>query len=139
MKLASKSYKEGIPLFFEHIHHIAINCSDYLKTKEFYVEKLGFEIIRENQRKDKNDIKIDLKLGNYELEIFVSPDAPKRPSYPEALGLRHLAFKVDNIEDVIAFLTSKEIECEPIRTDSFTGEKMTFFFDPDGLPLELHE
>lgn len=139
MKLASKSAKEEIPLFFNQIHHIAINCSNYDKTKEFYVEKLGFDIIRENQRKDKNDIKLDLKLGNYEWELFISPDAPKRPSYPEALGLRHLAFKVDNIEEVIAFLNTKEIDCEPIRTDTFTGEKMTFFFDPDGLPLELHE
>ncbi|ALS01231.1 glyoxalase [Enterococcus silesiacus] len=126
-------------MFFEHIHHIAINCSDYHKTKEFYVEKLGFKIIRENQRDDKNDVKLDLKLGNYELELFIAPNAPKRPSYPEALGLRHLAFKVENIEEVITFLAAKEIECEAVRTDTFTGEKMTFFFDPDGLPLELHE
>lgn len=131
--------KEETDLFFEHIHHIAINCSNYQKTKEFYVEKIGFEIIRENHREEKNDVKLDLKLGNHELEIFISPNAPKRPSYPEALGLRHLAFKVENIEEVIAFLNTKEIECEPIRTDTFTGEKMTFFFDPDGLPLELHE
>ncbi|MBO0473987.1 glyoxylase [Enterococcus sp. DIV0840] len=126
-------------MFFDHIHHIAINCSDYRKTKEFYVEKLGFEIIRENKRDDKNDVKLDLKLGNYELELFISPNAPKRPSYPEALGLRHLAFKVENIEEVITFLNAKEIECEAVRTDTFTGERMTFFFDPDGLPLELHE
>ncbi|OTN89855.1 glyoxylase [Enterococcus sp. 7E2_DIV0204] len=126
-------------MFFNHIHHIAINCSDYHKTKEFYVEKLGFEIIRENQRTDKNDTKLDLKLGQQELEIFITPNAPKRPSYPEALGLRHLAFKVEDIEEVIAFLNTKGIECEVIRTDTFTGEKMTFFFDPDGLPLELHE
>lgn len=131
--------KEEPNLFFEHIHHIAINSSDYSKTKEFYVEKLGFEVIRENHREEKNDVKLDLKLGNYELEIFISPHAPKRPSYPEALGLRHLAFRVDDIEAVISFLRSKGIECEPVRTDSFTGEKMTFFFDPDGLPLELHE
>ncbi|WP_375179612.1 SMU1112c/YaeR family gloxylase I-like metalloprotein [Enterococcus rotai] len=126
-------------MFFKHIHHIAINCSDYHKTKEFYVEKLGFEIIRENQRTDKKDIKLDLKLGQQELEIFITPNAPKRPSYPEALGLRHLAFKVEDIEEVIAFLNIKGIECEALRTDTFTGEKMTFFFDPDGLPLELHE
>ncbi|MBO0440456.1 SMU1112c/YaeR family gloxylase I-like metalloprotein [Candidatus Enterococcus ikei] len=126
-------------MFFNHIHHVAINCSDYQKTKEFYVEKLGFEIIRENQRDDKNDIKLDLRLGVHELEIFISPNLPKRPSYPEALGLRHLAFKVENINEVIDFLGSNGIECEPVRTDTFTGEKMTFFFDPDGLPLELHE
>lgn len=126
-------------MFFEPIHHIAINCSNYQKTKEFYVEKLGFEVIQENYREDKKDIKLDLKVGAYELEIFISSDFPKRPSYPEALGLRHLAFQVENIEKVIAFLNSKEIECEAVRTDTFTGEKMTFFFDPDGLPLELHE
>lgn len=103
------------------------------------MEKLGFEIIRENHREDKNDVKLDLKLGVYELELFISSVFPKRPSYPEALGLRHLAFKVANIEEVIAYLASKSIECEPVRIDSFTGEKMTFFFDPDGLPLELHE
>ncbi|WP_207696595.1 glyoxylase [Enterococcus sp. DIV0212c] len=126
-------------MFFNHIHHVAINCSDYQKTKEFYVEKLGFEIIRENQRDNKNDVKLDLRLGVHELEIFISPNLPKRPSYPEALGLRHLAFKVENINEVIDFLDSKGIECEPVRIDTFTGEKMTFFFDPDGLPLELHE
>lgn len=126
-------------MFFNQIHHIAINCSNYEKTKEFYVEKLGFEIIRENHRTEKNDIKLDLKLGSYELELFISSIFPERPSYPEALGLRHLAFKVEHIENVIAFLASKQIECEPVRIDTFTGEKMTFFFDPDGLPLELHE
>ncbi|MEI5995168.1 VOC family protein [Candidatus Enterococcus mansonii] len=126
-------------MFFKQIHHIAINCSDYQKTKEFYVEKLGFEVIREHRREDKNDVKLDLKLGVHELELFISSAFPKRPSYPEALGLRHLAFKIDNIEEVIAFLATKGIECEPLRTDTFTGEKMTFFFDPDGLPLELHE
>ncbi|GGC77441.1 VOC family protein [Enterococcus wangshanyuanii] len=126
-------------MFLTTIHHIAINCSNYEQTIEFYVNKLGFQIIRENHREDKNDIKLDLKLGVYELELFISSDYPKRPSYPEALGLRHLAFKVTNIEEVIADLKSKEIDCEPIRTDTFTGEKMTFFFDPDGLPLELHE
>ncbi|MBM7687917.1 glyoxalase [Enterococcus ureilyticus] len=126
-------------MFFKTIHHVAINCSDYQKTKEFYVEKLGFEIIRENPRTTRKDIKLDLRLGSHELEIFISSDAPKRPTYPEALGLRHLAFKVDNIEEAISFLNSKGIPCEDIRTDTFTGEKMTFFFDPDGLPLELHE
>lgn len=126
-------------MFFNQIHHIAINCSDYAKAKDFYVEKLGFEIIRENHREDKNDVKLDLKLGAYELELFISPVFPKRPSYPEALGLIHLAFRVANIEEVIAYLASKSIECEPVRIDTFTGEKMTFFFDPDGLPLELHE
>lgn len=121
------------------IHHIAINASDYQKTKEFYVEKLGFSIIREHYRKDKNDIKLDLQFGNQELEIFISDISPVRPSYPEALGLRHLAFKVVSVSEMVKELEMKQISCEPIRTDDFTGEKMTFFFDPDGLPLEIHE
>lgn len=124
---------------FTQIHHVAINCSNYEKAKEFYVTKLGFQIIRENQRPEKQDIKLDLSLGVYELELFIMPDFPQRPSYPEALGLRHLAFKVLNIEAAVASLAAKGITCEPIRQDTFTGEKMTFFFDPDGLPLELHE
>ena len=126
-------------MFFKEIHHVAINASNYQATKNFYVEKLGFEVLRENHRPEKNDIKLDLKLGSQELEIFISDQCPARPSYPEALGLRHLAFKVEHIEEVIAFLNEQGIETEPLRVDDFTGEKMTFFFDPDGLPLELHE
>ena len=126
-------------MYFNHIHHIAINCSNYQKTKDFYVEKLGFTVIREHHRKEKNDIKLDISLGNYEIELFISSAFPKRPSYPEALGFRHVAFKVEEIEEVVAFLAARDIPCEPIRRDDFTGEKMTFFFDPDGLPLELHE
>lgn len=124
---------------FNIIHHLAINCSDYNKAKDFYINKLGFTLLREHRRKEKNDIKLDITLGNYELELFISPNFPVRPSYPEALGLRHLAFKVTNIEEVVAFLAVRGIPCEPLRRDTFTGEKMTFFFDPDGLPLELHE
>ena len=126
-------------MFFKEIHHVAINASNYQATKNFYVEKLGFEVLRENHRPEKNDIKLDLKLGSQELEIFISDQFPKRLSYPEACGLRHLAFKVEHIEEVIAFLNEQGIETEPLRVDDFTGEKMTFFFDPDGLPLELHE
>lgn len=121
------------------IHHVAIITANYEASKTFYVEKLGFEIIRENYRKQRDDYKLDLKLGDCELEIFGIKTAPKRPSYPEACGLRHLAFAVDNIENVVAELQEKGIECEPIRLDEFTNKKMTFFFDPDGLPLELHE
>lgn len=121
------------------IHHVAIIVSDYQKSREFYVDKLGFEVIRENYREDRGDYKLDLKLGDCELEIFGVATAPKRPSFPEACGLRHLAFKVANIESVIDELSELGISCEPLRTDTFTGEKMTFFFDPDGLPLELHE
>ena len=121
------------------IHHVAIIVSDYEKSKRFYVNILGFEIIRENYRKHRNDYKLDLKLGDCELEIFGIKDSPKRVSRPEACGLRHLAFKVDCIEDVIKELNESGIETEPIRFDEFTNKKMTFFSDPDGLPLELHE
>ena len=122
------------------IHHIAIIVSDYKLSRDFYVEKLGFSVIRENYRPDKKDWKLDLRLNDAtELEIFAPENPPKRPSYPEACGLRHLAFHVENIEDVVSELQGKGIKCEQIRTDTFTGTKMTFFADPDGLPIELHE
>ncbi len=122
------------------IHHIAIIVSDYEKSKDFYVNKLGFEIIRENYRPQKDDWKLDLKVNDTtELEIFAPKNPPKRPSFPEACGLRHLAFKVDDIEKIVTELNDMGISCEPIRTDEFTNKKMTFFFDPDNLPLELHE
>lgn len=121
------------------IHHVAIIASNYDRAKRFYIDILGFDVIREHQRPDKGDHKIDLRLGAYELELFIKPGSPKRPSFPEACGLRHLAFKVDDIESVVAELNAHGVETEPIRPDTFTGEKMTFFFDPDGLPLELHE
>ncbi len=122
------------------IHHIAIIVSNYERSKDFYVNKLGFTVIRENYRPQKEDWKLDLKVDSTtELEIFAPKNPPKRPSFPEACGLRHLAFNVDDIELVVEELNSKGIECEPIRMDEFTGKKMTFFFDPDGLPLELHE
>jgi len=122
------------------IHHIAIIVSDYAVSKEFYVNKLGFPIIRENYRQDKKDWKLDLRVNSdTELEIFAPENPPKRPSYPEACGLRHLAFHTENIELAVKELAEKGITCEPIRTDTFTGKRMTFFSDPDGLPLELHE
>ena len=121
------------------IHHIAVIASDYELSKNFYVNILGFEIIRENYRKNRASYKLDLKLGNSEIELFSMPNAPKRPSYPEACGLRHLAFYVNNIEEVVAELNEKGILTEPIRIDDYTGKKFTFFSDPDGLPLELHE
>ena len=120
------------------IHHIAIIGSDYEKSKNFYVEILGFEVIRENYREERKDYKIDLRQGNVELELFIIPGRPKRPSYPEANGLRHLAFKVEDVEKTAKELQALGVETEPIRTDEFTGEKMTFFFDPAGQPLELH-
>lgn len=121
------------------IHHIAIIASNYEVSKNFYVNLLGFEIIRENYREDRNSYKLDLKIGNSEIELFSMNEAPKRLTRPEAYGLRHLAFYVDNIEDVIAELNSKGIATEPVRIDEYTGKKFTFFNDPDNLPLELHE
>ena len=121
------------------IHHIAVITLDYERTKHFYVDLLGFDVIRENFRPNRGDTKLDLRLGNAELEIFCEPNPPRRVSNPEACGLRHLAFEVENIEEAVAWLNSLGIETEPIRTDDYTGKKMTFFRDPDGLPLELHE
>ena len=124
---------------FERMHHVAIIVSDYRRAKEFYVEKLGLPVLRENFRPDRGDWKLDLRFGDSELEIFAIPGAPPRPSYPEALGLRHLAFRVEDVEEAVRFLAQRGIPCEPVRLDAFTGKKMTFFRDPDGLPLELHE
>lgn len=121
------------------IHHIAIIGSDYQKSKHFYVDLLGFKIIRENYRNERDDYKIDLKCGNLEIELFIIKNAPKRPSYPEAQGLRHLAFYVEDVETMVTQLNQKGIKTEPIRIDDYTHKKMTFFFDPDGLPLEIHE
>ena len=121
------------------IHHIAIIVSDYEKSRDFYVNKLGFEVIRENYRPARDDWKLDLKLGGCELEIFGMKGRPPRPTTPEACGLRHLAFHVEEIEPVIKWLNDMGIETEPVRVDEFTNKKMTFFKDPDGLPLELHE
>ena len=122
------------------IHHIAIIVSDYQEAKRFYVHKLGFEVIRENYRPERRDWKLDLRINaGTELEIFAEENPPQRVSRPEACGLRHLAFHVENIEAEVKALAEQGIECEPIRMDEYTGKKMTFFFDPDGLPLELHE
>ncbi len=124
---------------FDAMHHAAIIVSDYEKAREFYVEKLGFPVLRENYREDRGDWKLDLQFGDSELEIFAIPGAPPRLSYPEARGLRHLAFRVSDVEQAVKQLEEKGIECEPIRWDPYTQRKITFFHDPDGLPLELHE
>lgn len=122
------------------IHHIAIIVSDYEVSKDFYVNKLGFQIIRENYRPERNDWKLDLKVNETtELEIFGVKNPPARVTRPEAAGLRHLAFFTDNIEETVAELKEKGIVTEPIRVDEFSGKKFTFFADPDGLPIELHE
>lgn len=122
------------------IHHIAIIVSDYLRSKDFYVNKLGFSVIRENYRPDKGDWKLDLRINDdTELEIFGVANPPARVTRPEAAGLRHLAFRVENIEKTAAELKALGILVEPIRMDAYSGRKFTFFADPDGLPLELHE
>ena len=121
------------------VHHIAIIASNYERSKEFYVNQLGFTIIRENYREDKQDYKLDLKLDNCEIELFGIANSPKRPNFPEACGLRHVAFYVDSVEETVKELQKKGIETEPIRIDTYTNKKYTFFQDPDGLPLELHE
>ncbi|MEW5568212.1 VOC family protein [Rossellomorea marisflavi] len=122
------------------VHHIAIICSDYEASKAFYTDLLGFTIIREVYREDRDSYKLDLALnGSYIIELFSFPDAPERPSYPEARGLRHLAFEVMNIKDAVDELRHYGIEVEDIRTDPYTSRRFTFFSDPDGLPLELYE
>lgn len=122
------------------IHHIAIICADYERSKEFYTRVLGLKIIREVYRMERQSYKLDLSLnGHYIIELFSFPDPPLRVSGPEACGLRHLAFAVDDIEQAVTHLKSHAIVPEPIRTDPYTGRRFTFFTDPDGLPLELYE
>ncbi|HEM5107502.1 TPA: VOC family protein [Streptococcus suis] len=126
---------------FDAVHHIAIIGSDYDKTREFYLEKLGFEQVDEHIRPEKNDILFNVKKGNLILEIFIKPDAPMRPAMPnpEHTGLRHLAFQVADVEACLEEFDRLDIRHEVLRTDDFDGKKMAFFFDPDGLPLEIHE
>mgnify|MGYP003300004459 FL=1 len=126
-------------MFFNEVHHVAIIVSDYEKSRKFYVEQLELPIIRENYREDRGDYKLDLQVGDIELEIFGVKNPPKRVTNPEACGLRHFAFQVDDIEEAVEWLHNKGIETEPIRMDEFTQKRMTFFRDPDDLPLELHE
>ena len=122
------------------IHHIAIIVSGIEKAREFYVQKLGFEVIRENYRAERGDWKLDLRVDEHtELEIFAEKNSPKRVNRPEACGLRHLAFRVESVEETVKELKSLGIECEPVRFDTYTKDKMTFFQDPDGLPIEIHE
>ena len=121
-------------------HHVAIICSDYPRSKQFYTEILGFSVIAENYREARDSYKCDLALADgSQIELFSFPSAPTRPSRPEAQGLRHLAFKVDDLDATIQKLTDKGVECEPIRVDEYTEKRFTFFQDPDGLPLELYE
>lgn len=122
------------------IHHIAIICSDYHKSKHFYTNILGFTVESEKYRPERESYKLDLSLkGRYTLELFSFPNPPARVSRPEAAGLRHIAFETDDIKKAVDWLSQNDIDTETIRTDEFTGKKFTFFSDPDNLPLELYE
>ncbi|MEW4307924.1 VOC family protein [Rossellomorea marisflavi] len=127
-------------MHLQAVHHIAIICFDYEASKAFYTDLLGFTIIREVYREDRDSYKLDLALnGTYLIELFSFPEAPERASYPEARGLRHLAFEVENLEEAVAELHQSGIQVEDIRIDPYTSKRFTFFSDPDGLPLELYE
>ena len=121
------------------IHHVAIIASDYEVSKDFYVNKLGLPLIREVYRQDRKDYILTLLVGDVEVELFIEKDPPRRVTNPEARGLRHLAFHVEDIEEAVKDLNALGIPTEPIRVDPYTGTRMTFFRDPDQLPLELHE
>ena len=121
------------------IHHIAIICSDYQKSKDFYISILGAKVIQETYRAERESYKLDLSIANSQIELFSFPNSPQRVSNPEACGLRHLAFEVNEIENTIKELQSKNVEVEDIRLDVLTNKKFTFFRDPDGLPIEIYE
>ena len=123
----------------EATHHVAVICSDEAKALDFYVNKLGFAVEKEAWREAQQDWLRMLRLGDTVIELFIKADAPRRPTEPEALGLRHLAFRVSDIEAAVAWLHARGIETEPIREDPYNGGRLAFFRDPDGLPLELHE
>ena len=123
-----------------NIHHIAIICTDYAVSKQFYTDVLGLTIIREVYRAERESYKLDLALnGHYIIELFSFPTPPPRPSRPEAAGLRHLAFEVPDIDATLSWLYKKDIAYEPVRVDEFTGSRFTFIADPDGLPIEFYE
>lgn len=122
------------------IHHVAIICSDYATSKAFYTDILGLEVIAENYRDARQSFKLDLRLPDGgQIELFSFPEPPPRPSHPEAQGLRHLAFRVDSVEEVCRHLIAHGVEVEPVRVDEYTGKTFTFFSDPDGLPLEIYQ
>jgi glyoxylase I family protein len=125
---------------FNKIHHVAIICSDYHRSKDFYVNTLGLRVVQEVFREERNSYKLDLAINDhYQIELFSFEQVPARPSRPEAAGLRHLAFEVTEVETVAQHLNGKGVLTEPIRVDEYTGKKFTFFADPDGLPLEIYE
>ncbi|MGV3541131.1 MAG: VOC family protein [Rufibacter sp.] len=122
------------------VHHIALICSDYQISKAFYTQVLGMEVLQEFYRQERNSYKLDLAIGGtYVLELFSFPNPPVRPSFPEAAGLRHLAFEVDNVAEARVALEQKGVTCQEIRIDETTGKRFFFFSDPDGLPLEMYE
>jgi glyoxylase I family protein len=127
-------------LKLNHIHHVAIICTDYVRSKLFYTEVLGLKVVREVYREQRQSYKLDLEVaGLYQIELFSFPDPPARPSRPEAAGLRHLAFEVDNLDEAVTHIQQHGVAVEPIRIDEFTGKRFTFFADPDGLPIEFVE
>jgi len=127
-------------MLIQGIHHIAIICADYARSKAFYTDILGFEIVREIYRAERQSYKLDLAInGLYQIELFSFPEPPPRPSTPEAQGLRHLAFAVNDLDQAVAHLQDRGVEVEPIRIDPTTEKRFTFFKDPDNLPLELYE
>lgn len=139
-KIAITNLVRIIPMTFLTIHHVAIICSDYERSKHFYTGILGLKVIAEAYRAERQSYKLDVALADgTQLELFSFPNPPNRPSRPEACGLRHLAFAVVNIEETKQNLEQKGVMVEPIRVDEYTGKKFTFFADPDGLPLEIYE
>lgn len=127
-------------LKLNRVHHLAIICSDYPVSKAFYTEILGLKIVSEIYREGRDSYKLDLSVnGNYQIELFSFPDTPKRVSRPEARGLRHIAFEVDDLNASVAELTKNGVITEAVRTDEITGKRFVFFADPDGLPIELYE
>jgi len=125
---------------FNRIHHIAIICSDYARSKRFYVETLGLEVIQEIYRAERRSFKLDLKLGEmYQIELFSFPDPPERVSSPEACGLRHIAFVVDDVQETARELMAKGVDVERVRVDEHTNKRFAFFRDPDNLPIEIYE
>ncbi|SDG56539.1 SMU1112c/YaeR family gloxylase I-like metalloprotein [Alloyangia pacifica] len=122
------------------LHHVALICGDYARSRAFYVDLLGLEVIAETHRTERDSWKLDLAVpGGGQLELFSFPEPPDRPSRPEAKGLRHLAFRVADVAGAMRWLEDAGVEVEPVRVDPLTGKRFTFFADPDGLPLELYE
>ena len=125
---------------FNGLHHVAVICSDYERSKRFYSETLGLRVIRETYRPERSSYKLDLEInGGVQIELFSFPHPPARPSYPEACGLRHIAFAVADIEETVSELGRKGVAFEPVRIDELTGKKFVFFKDPDDLPIEVYE